>query len=53
VTAYPYLDTREKLLRSIHPDLDFRVIANAGHWVSYEAWETFNPMLQDMLDRAA
>jgi len=53
VTAYPYLDAREKLLRSTRPDFDFRLIANAGHWVAYEAADEFNPMLQDMLDSPA
>ncbi|MBN9564183.1 MAG: alpha/beta fold hydrolase [Alphaproteobacteria bacterium] len=47
--AYPQIDERETLLRNIRPDLDFRVIRGAGHWTSYEAAETFNATLLEML----
>ncbi len=47
--AYPRIAEREALLRSIRPDLDFRVIRGAGHWTSYEAAETFNATLLEML----
>jgi pimeloyl-ACP methyl ester carboxylesterase len=43
---------REALLKSIRPDVDFRVIPGAGHWVAYEAAEAFNAMLLDLLARS-
>lgn len=48
-TAHPWLDEREAKLRSIRPELDFRVIPAAGHWVQYEAAERFNAELLDLL----
>ncbi len=50
--AWPHLDEREAKIRAARPDVDFRVIAGAGHWVQYEAADTFNAMLWGMLDRA-
>jgi pimeloyl-ACP methyl ester carboxylesterase len=47
--AYPQIGEREALLRSARPNLDFRVIRGAGHWTSYEAAETFNATLLEML----
>ena len=47
--ASPDLGERERLLRGIRPDLDFRVIKGAGHWTSYEAPDAFNAMLRDVL----
>ncbi len=49
--AYPHLAEREERLRAIRPDVDFRVIKDAGHWVAYEAADEFNAMLRGMLDR--
>ena len=45
------LERRQKLFRRIHPDIDFRVIKGAGHWVMYETPEIFNAMVQEMIDR--
>lgn len=50
-TAHPHLDQRERLLRDLRPDADFRVIPGAGHWVMYEAAEAFNRTLVDVLER--
>ncbi|WP_374446667.1 alpha/beta fold hydrolase, partial [Stella sp.] len=50
-TAHPWLDEREAKLRAIRPELDFRVIPDAGHWVQYEAAERFNAELIDLLRR--
>ena len=52
VTAVPRLHERRELLARIKPDLDFRVIAGAGHWVQYEASERFNSALIGMLNAA-
>ncbi|MDD9906320.1 MAG: alpha/beta hydrolase [Rhodospirillaceae bacterium] len=45
------LERRQALFRSIHPDIDFRVIDGAGHWVMYETPEIFNTMVQEMIGR--
>ncbi|MFC3127217.1 alpha/beta fold hydrolase [Pseudoroseomonas globiformis] len=47
--AYPYVADRVDLIRSIRPNADVRVIPQAGHWVAYEAADTFNAILTDML----
>ena len=46
------LDRRQKLFEQIHPDIDFRVIKGAGHWVMYETPEIFNAMVREMVERA-
>jgi 2-hydroxy-6-oxonona-2,4-dienedioate hydrolase len=51
ITAYPYLDQREKLLRSIQPDARFHIVPGVGHWVQYEGAEEFNDVLLDWLAR--
>ena len=45
------LERRQALFRSIHPEIDFRVIDGAGHWVMYETPEIFNTMVQEMIGR--
>jgi len=45
----PRLDDYRRVLASAQPDLDLRVIAGAGHWVTYEAAEEVNALLQDIL----
>lgn len=45
------LERREKLFKQIHPDIDFRVIKGAGHWVMYETPEIFDAMILEMIDR--
>jgi pimeloyl-ACP methyl ester carboxylesterase len=47
VTSTPEL-AREKL-RQFQPGAPFELVAGAGHWVQYEAAETFNPLLRGML----
>jgi pimeloyl-ACP methyl ester carboxylesterase len=47
--AAPYLDERRQLLARFQPDLDFRVIAGAGHWVVYEAADLVNAALLEIL----
>ena len=37
------------MLRRFQPDLDFRIVAGAGHWVPYEAPDQVNAMLIEML----
>jgi pimeloyl-ACP methyl ester carboxylesterase len=40
---------QEEVIRRAHPNCDFRVIADAGHWAMYERPEAFNAALLDML----
>jgi pimeloyl-ACP methyl ester carboxylesterase len=47
--AVPHLEERRRLLASIHPGVDFRVIEGAGHWVIYEAADAANAALLDAL----
>ena len=49
VTASPTLAARLAALRGARPDSDIRLIAGAGHWVSYEAAEEFNAVVLDLL----
>ena len=46
-SAYPHLDERARILRSVQPEARFAVVPGAGHWVQYEAAEQFNPILAD------
>ncbi len=43
------VQARRRLLAAVQRDLDFRVIRDAGHWVSYEAADEVNAALRDML----
>ncbi|MET0238767.1 MAG: alpha/beta fold hydrolase [Sphingobium sp.] len=47
---HPDPAVQEAALRSVRPDVDFRVVADAGHWVMYERAEAFNAVLLAMLD---
>jgi pimeloyl-ACP methyl ester carboxylesterase len=48
-TAYPHLDERARVLRSVQPGARFEVIAGAGHWVQYEAADRFNSLLAEIV----
>jgi pimeloyl-ACP methyl ester carboxylesterase len=43
------LPARARLLRGIQPRAPFIVIADAGHWVQYEAADAFNEILLEVL----
>lgn len=45
----PYLAEREALLRKLHPELRFHVIASAGHWTPYEAADSVNSIMLDIV----
>ncbi len=53
VTAPPEMADREAAIRASHPELDFRVIEGAGHWVMYEAADAFNAALLEVLAKRA
>ena len=46
---HPEPALQEAVLRRFQPDMDFRVIAGAGHWAMYEKPDAFNAALLDML----
>lgn len=48
---HPVAAGQEAVLRRFAPDLDFQVIAGAGHWAMYERPEAFNRALVEMLGR--
>jgi pimeloyl-ACP methyl ester carboxylesterase len=48
-TAAPFLAERRELLRQFSPDATFDIFPNAGHWVQYEAHESFNRRLRELL----
>ena len=47
--AMPDVTDREIQLRASHPELVFRVIPDAGHWVQYESPGPFNAALLGIL----
>jgi 2-hydroxy-6-oxonona-2,4-dienedioate hydrolase len=51
-TAGPYLYERRDKLEALKPGATFDVIPGAGHWVQYEAAETFNRVLRKRLNGA-
>ncbi len=46
------LAERRQALQALQPDADVRIIPRAGHWVAYEAADTFNTMAAEMLGDA-
>jgi pimeloyl-ACP methyl ester carboxylesterase len=48
---HPNPRAQEAALRRFCPDLDFRIIPGAGHWVMYEQPAEFNRVLLELLDR--
>jgi 2-hydroxy-6-oxonona-2,4-dienedioate hydrolase len=45
----PDVESRHRVLRSLKPDLLWRSIADAGHWVMYEQPDAYNASLADVL----
>lgn len=43
------VDEHRRTLATVQPDLDFRVIPDAGHWIPFEAPDAVNAALLDML----
>lgn len=46
-TAYPNVEARAQVLRSVKPAARFAVVPGAGHWVQYEAADAFNRLLEE------
>lgn len=51
-SPHPDPAVQEAAIRSVRPDIRFRVVPNAGHWVMYERPESFNAALKELLDSA-
>jgi pimeloyl-ACP methyl ester carboxylesterase len=49
--AWPEVESRFAALRAVQPEAWTGIIPGAGHWAAYEAAESFNAMLGDMLAR--
>jgi pimeloyl-ACP methyl ester carboxylesterase len=50
---HPAPAVQEEVLRRYRPELEFRVIADAGHWVMYEQPEAFNRTVLELLKPTA
>jgi pimeloyl-ACP methyl ester carboxylesterase len=48
---HPDPAAQEAVLRRFHPELEFRVIAGAGHWAMFERPEEFNRVVLELLDQ--
>lgn len=48
---HPDPAAQESVLRRFQPELDFRVIPDAGHWAMYERPSEFNRTVLDLLSR--
>ena len=45
-------DERISVMRQSHPDLETRIVADAGHWVMYERPDEFNRLLLEVLEQS-
>jgi pimeloyl-ACP methyl ester carboxylesterase len=48
-TAAPYLAERRERLQQFQPGSPFDIMPGAGHWVQYEAYETVNRRMRELL----
>jgi len=46
-TAYPHVDERRRLLQCVQSQARFTVVPGAGHWVQFEAADTFNRVITE------
>lgn len=49
IIAHPSVETCIEILQTHHPELQHRIIDNAGHWVMYEQADAFNDALLGFL----
>ena len=49
--AGPDIEARIALVREHHEDADVHVLGGAGHWVMYERYDAYNPLLEASLAR--
>jgi pimeloyl-ACP methyl ester carboxylesterase len=50
-TAAPYLAERRERLQQFQPGSPFDIVPGAGHWVQYEAYETVNRRMRELLKK--
>jgi pimeloyl-ACP methyl ester carboxylesterase len=50
-TAYPHVEERARILRSVQPQARFSVVPGAGHWVQFEAPAEFNRLIAEYITR--
>jgi len=48
-TAAPYLAERRDRLQAFKPGAPFDIVPSAGHWVQFEAYETVNQRMRELL----
>jgi pimeloyl-ACP methyl ester carboxylesterase len=48
-TAAPYLAERRERLQAFKPGALFDIVPSAGHWVQFEAYETVNQRIRELL----
>jgi 2-hydroxy-6-oxonona-2,4-dienedioate hydrolase len=48
-TAYPHVEDRKRILQEIQPGARFAVVPGAGHWVQFEAADTFNRVITEFV----
>lgn len=46
-TAYPHVEQRRDILRSVQPGARFTVVPGAGHWVQFEEADAFNRIITE------
>jgi len=51
-TAAPYLAERRERLQAFKPGAPFDIVPDAGHWVQYEAYETVNQRMRELLKKS-
>ncbi len=49
-TAAPYLAERRERLQAFKAGAPFEIVPDAGHWVQYEAYETVNQRMRELLN---
>jgi 2-hydroxy-6-oxonona-2,4-dienedioate hydrolase len=49
IIAYPSVAARLEVIGEHHPELQARIIPDAGHWVAYEATDAFNAAVIELL----
>jgi 2-hydroxy-6-oxonona-2,4-dienedioate hydrolase len=52
-TAVPYLAERRAFVQQIQPGASFDIVPGAGHWVQYEAHDSVNARLRELVDPQA
>ena len=49
IVGYPSIEARLEVIGEHHPELEARIIPDAGHWVAYETADAFNSAVIELL----